>query len=72
MVREASQRRAGRIQFLMNQARQSESYRNILRVVTFLGVFVLAGIQAEPLRAQDAAQGPLTPPPEHHLSLIHI
>lgn len=54
----------------MNQARQSESYKNILRVLTFLGVFVLAEIQAEPLRAQDAAQGPLIPPPEHHVTRI--
>ena len=39
----------------------------VLRVVVFL---VLAAVHGVSLRAQDAAQGPMTPPPEHRVTRI--
>ena len=39
----------------------------VLRVVVFL---VLAAVHGASLHAQDAAQGPMTPPPEHHVTRI--
>ncbi len=39
----------------------------VLRVVVFL---VLAAVHGASLRAQDAAQGPMTPPPEHRVTRI--
>jgi len=54
----------------MSQARQSPRYKHISFVLPALGLLMLAAIEGSPLRAQDAAQGPLAPPPEHHVTRI--
>ena len=54
----------------MSQARQSRCFKHISFVLPTLGLLTLAAIQGSPLRAQDAAQGPLVPPPEHHVTRI--
>ena len=54
----------------MNQASVSQSNKPISCVVTYLALLALATIHASPLWAQDAAQGPLVPPPEHHVTRI--
>src|SRR5260370_10688319 len=54
----------------MNQARLLPCYKHlsfVLRAVVFL---VLAAMHGSPLRAQDAPQGPIAPPPEHHVTRI--
>jgi len=59
-----------RIQFSMSQARLLQRYRYILFVLPILLLLVLTAIQGSPLHAQDAAQGPIAPPPEHHVTRI--
>jgi hypothetical protein len=54
----------------MSQARQSPCNKHFSFVLRTLGVLILGAIQGSPLRAQDAAQGPLVPPPEHHVTRI--
>jgi hypothetical protein len=54
----------------MSQARQSPRYKHISFALPTLGLLMLAAIEGSPLRAQDAAQGPLVPPPEHHVTRI--
>jgi hypothetical protein len=59
-----------RIQFPMNQARRLRCYKQFsfqLLAVVFLAA---AALQGAPLRAQDAPQGPIAPPPEHHVTRV--
>jgi len=54
----------------MNQFRYSRCHKHLsfaLRAVAFLG---LAATHGATLRAQDAAQGPLVPPPEHRVTRV--
>jgi len=54
----------------MSQARQLRCYKAIsFGLYTFV-LLILATIQGSPLRAQDAPQGPIAPPPEHHVTRI--
>ncbi|HEV1994494.1 MAG TPA: hypothetical protein VGR03_09190, partial [Candidatus Acidoferrum sp.] len=70
-AREAAQRGIARIQFPMSQARLSRCYKHISFVLPApLVVLILAAMQGSPLRAQDAPQGPIAPPPEHHVTRI--
>src|SRR5256884_1026242 len=59
-----------RIQFPMSQARLLQSYKHLSFVLPTLVLFILAAIQGSPLQAQDAPQGPIAPPPEHHVTRI--
>jgi hypothetical protein len=54
----------------MRQAGHLQRYERTSFKLPILILFALTTIQASPLRAQDAAQGPLTPPPEHHVTRI--
>jgi hypothetical protein len=54
----------------MRQARPLESNKHISFVLPALVFLILAGIQGSALRAQDAPQGPIAPPPEHHVTRI--
>jgi len=59
-----------RIQFPMSQGRlfwRNADLSFILLVVVFL---VATAAQGLPLRAQDAPQGPIAPPPEHHVTRV--
>src|SRR6267378_2979061 len=59
-----------RIQFSMSQARLLQCYKHISFACPTLLLLILTAIQGSPLRAQDAAQGPIAPPPEHHVTRI--
>ena len=52
----------------MSQARHLQRYKHISS--TTLVLFMLAVFQGALLRAQDAPQGPLAPPPEHHVTRV--
>jgi len=54
----------------MKQARLTQSHKNSDVVLPALVLLVLAAIQGSPLRAQDAAQGPIAAPPEHHVTRV--
>src|SRR5437879_5054657 len=59
-----------RIQFSMGQVRLWQCYKHISFAWPALLLLILTAIQGSPLRAQDAAQGPIAPPPEHHVTRI--
>ena len=69
-AREAAQRGIERIQVLMSQPRQLRCYKHISFVLPAYVLLMLAAIQGSLLRAQDAQQGPIAPPPEHHVTRI--
>src|SRR5258708_14293501 len=54
----------------MSQARQLQWYKHSSFVLPTLVLLMLAAIQGSPLHAQDAAQGPIAAPPEHHVTRI--
>jgi len=54
----------------MRQGRLSQRYKDISFVLPTLVLLVLAAFQGSLLHAQDAAQGPIAPPPEHHVARI--
>lgn len=54
----------------MKQARLSQRLKNVEIVLNALVLVVLSAIQGLPLHAQDAAQGPLAPPPEHRVTRV--
>jgi hypothetical protein len=54
----------------MSQVRLSRCYKHISFVWPSLVLLILAAMQGSPLRAQDAPQGPIAPPPEHHVTRI--
>jgi hypothetical protein len=59
-----------RIQFPMRQGRLSQRCKGASFALRILVLLVLAAIQGSPLNAQDAAQGPLAPPPEHRVTRV--
>jgi hypothetical protein len=59
-----------RIQFPMRQGRESQRRKGISFVLRILVLYVLAAVHGSLLNAQDAPQGPLAPPPEHHVTRI--
>ena len=54
----------------MKQARLTQRHKNREIVLPALVLLMLAAIQGSPVRAQDAAQGPIAPPPEHHVTRV--
>jgi hypothetical protein len=69
-VRQAALRPMARIKTNMNLARlipHRRHFASILHGLFFLGALILWGTQ---LFAQDAPQGPIAPPPEHHVTRI--
>jgi hypothetical protein len=54
----------------MRQAGKFRRYANISLALPSLGLLLLIAVQRAPLRAQDAAQGPLAPPPEHRVTRV--
>ncbi len=54
----------------MRQAGQLHRHERIAHALATLALLMLAAIQSSPLRAQDAPQGPIAPPPEHHVTRI--
>jgi hypothetical protein len=54
----------------MRQARPLKSNKHISFVLPALLLLTLAAIQGPALCAQDAPQGPIAPPPEHHVTRI--
>jgi len=54
----------------MSQARLFRRHKGYSLVLPALFVFMLAGIPGSPLHSQDSPQGPLVPPPEHHVTRI--
>ncbi len=54
----------------MSQARQLRCYKAISFSLPIFVLLILAAIQGSPLRAQDAPQGPIAPPREHHVTRI--
>src|SRR5260370_24649174 len=54
----------------MRQAGHLQRYKRISFKLPILILLALTAIQASPLRAQDTAQGPMTPPPEHRVTRI--
>ena len=54
----------------MSQARPLQRHKQISLALPTLGLLALAAISAASLRAQDAPQGPLAPPPEHHVTRV--
>src|SRR5260370_39890770 len=63
-------RRTACIQFPMRQAGQLRRYERISHALATLVLLLLCAIQSSPLHAQDAPQGPIAPPPEHHVTRI--
>src|SRR5258708_3923639 len=63
-------RRTACIQFPMRQAGQLHRYDRKTLALATLALLTLGAIQSLPLRAQDAPQGPMAPPPEHHVTRI--
>ncbi len=59
-----------RIQFPMSQARLLKCYKRVSFVLPTIVFLILVAIHGSPLRAQDAPQGPVAPPPEHHVTRI--
>jgi hypothetical protein len=70
MVRQAAWRRTARIQVSMRQAGQSHRYQHLSIFLPYLALLMTAALQGAPARAQDSAQGPMTPPPEHHVTRV--
>jgi hypothetical protein len=54
----------------MRLAKLSQCHKHRAFVLPTLALLILAGIQGALLKAQDAPQGPLAPPPEHHVTRI--
>jgi len=54
----------------MSQARPWKRYKRVSFVLPTIVFLTLAAIHGSPLRAQDAPQGPVAPPPEHHVTRI--
>ncbi len=54
----------------MNQAKLFRFHKDISFVLPPVVFLVVAAIQGAALRAQDAPQGPIAPPPEHHVTRI--
>src|SRR5256712_13347555 len=54
----------------MRWAGQFRRYKRNSLSLPSLVLLLLAAIQGSPLHAQDAPQGPLVPPPEHHVTRI--
>ncbi len=54
----------------MSQAKPLQRHKQISRALPTIGFLALAAITAAPLCAQDAPQGPLAPPPEHHVTRV--
>ena len=54
----------------MSQARQLQCYKHISFVSRTCVLLILAAIRGPSLRAQDAQQGPIAPPPEHHVTRV--
>src|SRR5947207_12170615 len=54
----------------MSQARLLKRYKRVSFVLPTIVFLILAAIHGSPLRAQDAPQGPVAPPPEHHVTRI--
>src|SRR5438309_7895573 len=54
----------------MSQARLLRCCKHVPFISPSLVLFILAAIQGSPLHAQDAPQGPLAPPPEHHVTRV--
>src|SRR5205823_12716475 len=54
----------------MSQARLLKCFKRVSFVLSTIVFFILAAIHGSPLRAQDAPQGPIAPPPEHHVTRI--
>src|SRR2546422_11194905 len=54
----------------MRWAGQFRRYERNSLSLPSLVLLLLAAIQDSPLHAQDAPQGPLVPPPEHHVTRI--
>jgi hypothetical protein len=68
--RQASRRRIGRIQFLMRQAAAARYFQHISLTQYFVALLLLLAVQGVPAHAQDSPQGPMTPPPEHHVTRV--
>jgi hypothetical protein len=54
----------------MSQARRSRCYKHISFVLPTIVFLILVVFQGPPLNAQAGQQGPITPPPEHHVTRI--
>src|SRR2546421_4572554 len=54
----------------MSQAGRLKCYKRVSFVLPTIVFLILAAIHGSPLRAQDAPQGPVAPPPEHHVTRI--
>ena len=54
----------------MTQARSSTNTQGLRSLVPLLFVLAVLAFSAQPLVAQDAPQGPIAPPPEHHVTRI--
>jgi hypothetical protein len=54
----------------VKQARLSQRHKNNEVALPVLVLLMLSAIQGLPLRAQDAVQGPIAPPPEHHVTRV--
>jgi hypothetical protein len=65
---EAALRGTARIQFDMNLVRLIRCRKHFSFVLLVAGLLLVTGIQCAPLLAQEAAQGPMAPPPEHHVT----
>jgi len=54
----------------MNQARPLPRYKHGSLLLRGVVLVVLAAMHGAPLHAQDAPQGPIAPPPEHHVNRV--
>src|SRR5881392_3157981 len=54
----------------MSQAGRLKCYKRVSFVLPTIVFLILAAIHGSPLRAQDAPQGPVAPPQEHHVTRI--
>jgi hypothetical protein len=69
-AREAAQRGIPRIQHSMSQARLFRHEKNFSLVWPASVFMVVCAAQGPPLKAQAGQQGPIAPPPEHHVTRI--
>jgi len=69
-AREAAPRRIPRILIAMSQASLLRSEKNFSLVLPAVVLLVVCAAQASPLRAQAGQQGPIAPPPDHHVTRI--
>jgi hypothetical protein len=70
MARQAAQRRCARIQYLMSQARLLRREKNLSPILPAVVFLVVCATQGTPVSAQAGQQGPLAPPPDHHVTRI--